>query len=146
MEGKQLRIVLVWILQVGSLEDWCWHVVEWNKYMKSWTEWLHILGSACDQPNQIFLSSYSSNRDSKFTISNLHVIENELNSNSSTYCQFCNQWTMYLFFLISLKNYLFVWLCEVLVATYKICILHANLVVACGIYFPDQGSKLGPMH
>ena len=99
--------------------------------MKSWTEWFHILGSACDQ------IKYSHPLTLQTTIQKIHhfhllVIENELNSSSSTYYQSCNQWTMCLFFKVSFKK-LFIYL-AVWGLSCNMQDLHSSCKLSCGVW------------
>ena len=55
---------------------------------------------------------------------------------------------MNIYFLLKyLFTYLFIWLCQVLVAARGIFLEACGiLVVVCGISFPIQGSNPGPLH
>ena len=53
----------------------------------------------------------------------------------------------FIFFYFFKYFYLFIWLCQVLAVACKILVPVCELsVMAYGIYFPNQGPNLGPLH
>ena len=58
-----------------------------------------------------------------------------------------NKQSTEIFLLKKIYIYIFIWLCQILVATHRtFSCAYELLVMACGIQFPDQALNPGPLH
>ena len=54
---------------------------------------------------------------------------------------------IYRFLFLFFQIFLLIWLCQVLAVTHRILVVACELLVmAYGIYLPNQGPNLGPLH